>query len=303
MDAKLNEPFEVLFKVLKATGMWQDGNQSWMYFFAGFGFHLLFVGVYFALVIIYTVRESSFADAIEAIGQSVILTSLIFKWINFYYRIKSIKKIHEDLNSLLEFSKDERRVNHDKVKCCVASALKCYKIYWFCAFFTGVSSIATPITTHKLPFKAWYPYDIEKNEVAFWMTALSQSCSSMIVSTVDVAISFLPIVLMTFVTGLTEELCDRLTEIGRKEKAEEKKKKTPGIIETLRTKNKKISQATQAEVVKCVQIHVKIEEVLSKIQDNFAVIIALQGLFSSIILCTCAYTVSVVSFIKILDLY
>jgi 7tm Odorant receptor len=66
---------------------------------------------------------------------------------------------------------------------------------------------------------------------------------------------------MSFATGMIDELCDRMENfcVDKKLKDEESQK------------------LQEDELLKCIEIHQKIKELVKDIQDNFAVSILLQG--------------------------
>ena len=292
MDEKLFKPFEVLFKVLKCTGMWQNGSQSWTYFFAGFLFHFFSIVVYLGFELIYAAKAETFNDMIDALGLSVTFIAMLFKWINFLYKIKKIEKSVEHLIALMTFSINERLETRDHIRSSVDYGFKAFKIFWISAFCNGLSAIITTSVSHKLPFKVWFPFETEKSQFGFWIAAFLQVFNCIVISTIDVSIDFLPITFMTFARGLTDELSERLLEFGKIRKTKSGKQF-----------NGKINKNQSDQIVKCIEIHRKIKEVQGEIQKNFSVVILLQGLLSSVILCTCAFTMSVVRSLFSLSLY
>lgn len=225
--------------------------------------------------LIYAINAKSFEDFIDAIGLPVTFVAMMFKWINFFYKIKSIKLSLKTLTSLLTFSADERWKSRDHVKVRVDFGYKIYKAFWFTAFITCSSGIFVPFV--------WFPFDTENTEFGFWIAALCQVFNSFVIGFIDVAVDILPVIFIAFATGLVDELADRLSEIGYSN-------------EHLKT------QDFENEFIKCIEIHKQIKFFINEIHVNFATVIFLQGLLSSIILCTCAFTMSTVSSLTIFKL-
>lgn len=281
MDAELFKPFKTMFMVLRVLGMWQDGNQTWTYFIVGYLYHFILIGIYFVYAVVFTIfAAESLEDFVDLFGMAATYAAMMFKWINFFYKLKSIKKSLETLTSLMEFSADERWKTREHVKSQVAFGFKVYKAFWFTAWTSCISAAFVPFFTHKLPYRFWFPFDTENSEIGFWFAAFFLVFNSFVTSSVDIAVDILPVVFMTFAIGLTNELSKKLSDIGKIEKD---------------YKNcKSLNYKECSELIKCIEIHLKIKEFVAEIHSNFSTVILLQGLMSSLILCTCAFTMSTV---------
>lgn len=281
MDTELFRPFKLMFRVFKTLGMWQDGNQSWTYFFVGFFYHFVWIGFYLAYAVIFTFFTENLEDFAEIFGMAATYAAMMFKWINFFYKLKSVKKSVETLIRLLEFSADERWKSRDEIKSQVAFGYKVYKAFWFTAWTSCISAAFVPFVTHQLPYRFWFPFDTKNSEIGFWTAAFFLIFSSFVTSTIDIALDTLPVFFMSFAIGIINEFSDRLNEIGKvKEKVEN---------------NSNEKKFHNKELVKCIEIHQKIREFVGEIHENFSTVILLQGLMSSLILCTSAFTMSTVS--------
>jgi hypothetical protein len=154
MDAELYKPFELVFKVFKSFGMWQDGNQTWRYFFCGFAFHFCLIYVFFILEFIYGFRSDSLVNSIDALGVGFAVFAEAFKSINFFVKIRKIGKLLESLNELLKFSADERFADRAHIRKTVKFTLKVHKILWVTAMTSCVGGAFVPIFALQLPYKA-----------------------------------------------------------------------------------------------------------------------------------------------------
>jgi hypothetical protein len=291
MDVELFKPFKLIFSVFKVTGMWQDGNQSWIYFILGYFAHLLFFELCLLGELLYVFNAEGLEDYVEGIGMTFTYISAVFKCLNFFYKLKLIKKSVETLTALLEFSADERWKSRDHVKAQVAFGLKVYKAFWISAYISCIFSSLVPFLSHQLPYKVWFPFDTENSELGFWIASFSLICNSFTVSVVDISLDTLPVIFLTFAIGLTNELSARLSMVG----SSDNKVKGPNARQVLNSKSVSTENVEmEKELIKCIEIHKKIKEFVTEIQENFATVILIQGFFSALILCTGAFTMSTV---------
>lgn len=279
MDAELYQPFKLCFKVLKTVGMWQDGNQSWTYFFCGYLFHFVIIDWYIVCQFIFLVTIDNLLDFVDALGLTATYVAENFKCYNLFFKLKAILKLYEMLEALLELSADRRFANRDFIKAPVAVSYKVYKMFWFSALVTCFSGAFVPIFSHKLPYKVWFPFDTESG-FNFWFSSYYLVVNSFFVSAIDMALDILPVIFISFAIGLINELSERLKQIGVFE-----------VESSERTKSFQVE-----ELVKCIEIHKKILKFVEEIRINFVIAIFAQGLTSSIILCACAFTMTTVSF-------
>lgn len=291
MDAELYQPFKLYFQIFKAGGMWQDGNQSWMYFAYGHLVQLIFVELYIVGEFLYIYNAKDFVDFIQATILIPTFVAQLLKTINFFVKLRTIKQSFENLKSLLELSAPESFPHRERVRKEVAKGFKIFKAYYGLALMTcitgAVVSYEVTFALHQLPYKLWFPFDTETSKIGFEVARLYLVLTPFVVSIFDATLDILPVVFMTFAIGLVKELSDRLAEVG-------KIKEVGGKGSTKR------QQATPAdaevELIKCIEIHQRILEYVAEIKHNFSAAIFMQGFMSSLTLCTCAFTMSVVSF-------
>jgi 7tm Odorant receptor len=291
MNVELFKPFKLIFSVFKVTGMWQDGNQSWTYFILGYFAHFLFFELCLLGELLYVFNTENLEDLVEGIGMTFTYISAIFRCWNFFYKLKLIKNSVDTLTALLEFSADERWKFRDHVKSQVAFGLKVYKAFWVSAYITCIFSSLVPFISHQLPYKVWFPFDTENSEIGFWIASTFLICNAFTVSVVDISLDTLPVIFLTFSIGLTNELSERLSEIGRSDN----KVRGSNDQQDLNSKSVSIENVEMTkELIKCIEIHKKIKEFVNEIQENFSTVILIQGFFSALILCTGAFSMSTV---------
>lgn len=122
----------------------------------------------------------------------------------------------------------------------------------------------------------WLPKHGKENDIVFWLSASYQTMNTSCLSGVDIVLDVLPVFFMSFSLELLEELEERLAKIGSREESEDE-------------------GTSRDKFVKCVQLHSRIYEVTKKIEEIFATALLMRGLLSTLIFCTTAFALTVVS--------
>jgi hypothetical protein len=271
MEEELFNPFNKIFLAFKVFGMWQDGRLSWTYFILGYLNHIIGMELCLLGEIIRAYKDTGFEDFIETAGIILTYTSGVLKSINFVYKLKIIQKTFDALRELVKFTADDRWKNREQLKARISFGFRVYKVIWASAWISCLSAAFVPFTSHKLPYKVWFPFDTE-TIVGFWTASVYLILTSFITSAIDMSLDTLPVFFLVFAIGLTDELTERLEEIG---------------------KDEKLNNA--AELKKCVLIHTKISELVQEVQKIFSTVILAQGFLSSLILCVGAFSISTVT--------
>lgn len=274
MDKELFKPFKMVSLVFKPLGLWQDGKQSWTYFIFGYAFHFVFYELYCFAFLIHGIKANNAEDIIDSVGFFSLKLAESCKAINFFIRLKNMKKLFDTLAKLLEFSADDRWKNRDQLKQEINFALKIYKMMAISACITCGTAVFVPVLTHKLPYKIYVPFNILETEIGFWFFALLLIVTSFPLSLIGVTLDMLAPFFIAFAVGLVKELTLRLNEIENGNSKNDDKFKT--------------------ELVKCIEIHKKIKSFTVEIENNFSKVFFIQGCLSSIILCASAFTLSTV---------
>jgi hypothetical protein len=194
MDADFYNPFDRITKVLKSLGMWQDGNQTWRYFFCGLFFHLICIYLYFILEFIYGFNpNNSLVDSADALAVGFAVLTTALKSINFFIRVRSFGKYIDHLNELLNFSADEKFANRAHIRKEVNFAFKVYKFFWASAMTTCIIAAFVPFIAHKLPWQAWLPFNVEYDTIGFWIASFYLAAAAFPVATIDITLDILPV--------------------------------------------------------------------------------------------------------------
>jgi hypothetical protein len=152
MNSDLLKPLKICFKVLKVLGMWQDGNQTWIYFFLGYFLHILTIYSPLPGIMIFVSRTTKLSDFTDSFGLLILSFMMATRCINFLIKINSIVKILETLNDLMEFSFDSKLKDRTEIKKKVSFAFKVNKILCFMASLNCINGNLTAFMTHQLPY-------------------------------------------------------------------------------------------------------------------------------------------------------
>jgi hypothetical protein len=276
-------PFDLPMKVLKTAGVWQRKSSSWTYFCYGILVHLIFVDLYTLLQFAYLFTFETFEDF--AILMSLLPTycSLTVKSIIFMTRGDKVAELLATLNEIVEKEKfSENLQKHLKRIDFV------FKFFWGSAAVTCVMALGIPFINHELPFLMWFPYDYKNNELLFWFNVAYQGTEVLCYSAVNVILDTVPAMFMCYIHGMLEEFYGRLESIQAEENSGGN---TEGTRASRGNKNR------QKDFLDCLALHSKILEMARKVEEYFSTMIMVQGLMSSVILCTTAYALTIVSLI------
>jgi 7tm Odorant receptor len=287
MDSEMFKPFKLNFAVFKTFGMWQDGNHSLAYAVYGYLLYFVLIVLYVICLLIYALNATDLNDFISAFGVAATMTAEAFKCLNFFLKVKEIIKNFELLKELIEFSAYEKSKDREQIKKHSQTAFRVLKWFWSSAMVNCVCGIFVPIFTHQLPYKAWFPFNTEYGGSGFWIASVYLVFNSFVVALIDINLDCLPAIFMSFGVGLIEELIERLENIGKVKETDD------GAAQPI--SSDELQKLQEIELKKCIEVHLKIEEYIKGIETNFANVIVIQGLISSIILCCCAFTMSLLS--------
>jgi hypothetical protein len=269
-------PFNLPMKVLKIAGVWQRKSSSWTYFCYGIVVHLIFVDLYTLLQFAYLFTFETFEDF--AILMSLLPTycSLTVKSIIFMTRGDKVAELLNTLKEMVEREKfSENLEKHLKRIDFV------FKFFWGSAAVTCFMALGIPFINQELPFLMWFPYDYKNNEFLFWFNVAYQGSEVLCYSAVNVILDTIPAMFLCYIHGMLEEFYGRLESIQAEESSMER---------TRDVKNR------QKNFLDCMALHSKIVGMAKKVEEYFSTMIMVQGLMSSVILCTTAYALTIVSF-------
>lgn len=276
------KPIKFPIKILKVLGMYQKSNSSWLYRFYGFLMHFVAVELYFVWQWVYLVWM---IDNVEELSDllSLLIThfGMFFKLINFMYKIEKFEALLRMFDELFKFSASEDDRERTKLRKQTKSVQNLFKAFWMSGLFAVSSAACLPFfysKEHRLPYNMWFPVDYKKSRNWFYALTLYQISQGYSFCCVVVSLDMLPVFFMSAANGLLEELSERLERIGSD-----------------RENNPKNDQKDLNELLKCIEIHLKIKHFTKATGEMFSTTILIQGLLSSILLCSTAFSLSLVS--------
>jgi 7tm Odorant receptor len=204
--------------------------------------------------------------------------AMLLKSINFITHIGEIKLLFDTIETVLE--KDPMS---EKFKKRIQTVDKVFKFFWASAVMTTVLGSLIPFVTHELAYRMWFPYDYNNNDVLFWISASFQIFESCSYCGLDMVLNMVPVFFMVYILGMLEQLCDRLDELKRR-----KTLNPDGSINRFESNN------NSKEFLKCIEYHLNILQIKKRVEKIFSTVLLLQGLMSTLILCTTSYALTIV---------
>lgn len=266
MEAELFKPLNLCFWVLKVCGMWQDGKQTWKYFFLGYLFRFLVIELFLIGQVLYMADEKIFSELIKTLSFFVLYFTMWTKSVNFLARIQKILKSVENLKELLDFSRRDPPRTRDNIRKRTQLIFNLFRIFLCIVVIATFRNLMMAIITRKMPINVWYPFSTENFDIGFWIGSLYMVAVIYIGSSISVTFEVFPVIFISFAIGLVEELADRLSGVEDND-----------------------------ELIKCIKIHLKIKEFIKEVQDSFELVLLIQGFTSSTSICLCVFSLSIVS--------
>lgn len=271
-------PFKTAIKLLKTFGVWVDQNSSRGYLAYGIVLHLVFV----ELCIFLQIAEIPNLETIQDVAS---LMSLLPTYIGVFFKTLNIVVRRSKVNKLLKLTNElfDESPNTSKVLKRLKIVDRFYKANITAAMVTCFG--ATVLTIYKLPYKMWFPYDIENNRLGYWSAAIYQSVGPTSLAVATISLDMIPIFFMCYAAGFLEVLCDRLESIKKK-----------ASKATIKDEDKSEDHVDNyEELMNCIKFQWKIDEYFEAIDEMFSSVFFVQGLISIPILCTSIVSLTFVS--------
>lgn len=279
MEFDLFLPFKIPLKMLKIFGFWQTKSSSWKYKIFGIMSHLLTIDLYTSLQFGYLFIFETADDFMNVMSLFPTCIALCFKSLNFIWKVDEVEELFDMLRVILK----ENEINED-FKNHLIRVDKIFKYFWASAVITSALGITVIFFQHELPYRMWFPYDIDTNEFGFWLSAVYQIIISCSVCGVVAVFDTMPIFFMSYILGMLDQLCTRLEDL--------KKRK---ILNTDGSVNEDQVKDNEKEFIKCIHYQLTILTFTRKVEKIFSAVLMAQGMMSSLILCTTAFALTIVS--------
>ena len=259
--------------------MWQEKNSSWPYRVYGGLVNLLQVQLFTLFHFFYLFHFENIFDLTNCLGTFFTNFGKVFKTISLVIKLQDIKKLVHTLEDLLsEFknnkNRDEilKRFNYFLVRIV-------FRVLLVSGFVTCSVAGLIPIFNmkdHTLAFRIYFHYiDYKNNDTWFIILALYQMLP-VTVCFVILTIDCLPVFFMQqFATIRVRPTVAQIT-------ADSTLIKPQNNEEDLK------------ELLKCIEIHQAIKNLITDVQEIFSFMIFIQGLMSFLIFCMLAFILSLV---------
>jgi hypothetical protein len=239
--------------------------------------------------LVYLVKFRSFDDMTTVI--SLISTNflLLLKSLNFVMNVEEIEDLFELVEEANKKFGEGKELKNMKF---IDRILKCI---WLQGFTGCLFSIMVPITTSELANQLWYPFEFEKGGVVFWAIAVFQTVNICVVSGVDVVLEFVPTILSGAILDMLQQLSKQLEELTQKQPLPATETATSRKTNEIRN-SKRIAEKFKS----CIMFHLKIMDIMKQLEGIFSSMYLTHAVVSTMILCTSAYKLSMVSFMRTL---
>lgn len=272
-------PFKLPLGILKVFGFWRTKDSSWTYLIYGIFMHLVFVDIFTLLQFAYLFTFETFEDFANLMSLFPTFIACVFKSLNMFYNLEAIANLIMVLREMME-----GQTLSENFKSHLKGADKAFKIFWGAALASCVTGALVPFQQHLLPYRMLFPYNYENSEILFWMSAFYQILVTTSICGAVTVFDTLPVMFMSYIIGMLEQLCERLEAL-----------KKQSLLNADEAMNREIATTNSAELVKCVEYHLKIIKLSKRVEEIFSTVLFIQGMMSTLILCTTSFALTIVS--------
>lgn len=259
-------------KLLEVFGFWRQKNSSKWKLHGCVLLHLLFIDISLLLQLVYIFKLNDVAGVSHLLQMSLTFLALFLKSINFVWRFNRIAKLENSLGDLIRLNTCEWQFRSEHLDPHVKRVARIFNILWYSSLASivlGAVAIVYNRSERQLMDKMWIPFDYQSSESRFLFVAFYQVFGAMYACSVNSACDIYPIFHLCVLKTVVDDLGSQLNNV-----------------------------ATHDDLRRLVQMHRKVKECSVDIQNIFSPVILAQGVCSSIIFCTTAFSLSTVSTIK-----
>ncbi|CRK88697.1 CLUMA_CG002373, isoform A [Clunio marinus] len=286
-------PLKVPFQLLKIFGFWFDENASKSYKMYGILLHVILADLFVIGQFVEFFRVDGLFVKTLIIAVSFTFLGASIKTKNVMIVSKKIVEIIADLKeiiALLDSNVSDLRILKGKSR----QVTKFFWVYWIMcliviswgSFIPWINYFQNPEPPYKLLYPTWSPFNHEQNIFGFVIVSFYESLTSGVFCGVVVAEDIFPVYFFNIISGMLQELNERISYIT-------KKRENSGNGESTGKRTKHDEHFM--ELLRCVEIHHRIKKVIQKVENIFSAMIVIQGIMSVILICTIAFTLSKMS--------
>jgi hypothetical protein len=255
------ESLEKLVKIFKKINLWPGGNFSKLRLLLIVFLRVFFLELSLVLLLIFLLRVESIESFSESVFATPTMLVLMFQSTNFAANKEKIQSLYESLKDLMEEDSWIEKQSNGKLKQRIKQVDRIFKISMTFRVLSIVIGIFPVIFAQKLPLNMWFPFDYKSNKFVFCLTAAYQAIGGSFVAPAIVFFDCFPLFLMSYITGILEELAVKLRTISEVKKTVKYQENVPISLKTVES----LEQLEKLEeLVKCVEIHQKVLEIADK---------------------------------------
>lgn len=275
MNIRINSPFKLPIRIIKFFGMWMDKDSSKSFILYGCAMHLMFIDLFLVMEIAYLSECETMENFANLMSLMPTYIAFFFKSLNVLLNSSKVKEIIERTDELLLICSDNSLV--EKQIKTVNKILKFQLVTGLTTCFVGAL-----LSVYQLPQKMLFPYDVSSG-LGYWISAVYQSLGTFCMVPVAISLDILIVLPMCYAAAFVTIINNRLQSLENK-----------------RSQSQKLAEDDIRELIKCVKIQKKIDEYMNLFHETFSTVLLIQGMMSTLILCTTSISLSAVSLIFIL---
>lgn len=258
-------------RILKTLGIWITKSSSAAYIMYSGIMQFVFVYGFTFMMGSYIVNVSEIIDFADQSSSFCTYVVCSVKCVNIFFQADKLEALFRELKQTMnDYGINETYKKH------VDKAYSFLKMYWGATFSTVFLAGFIPFFSNRLAYRMWFPYSLD-DPALYYTSAFYQWIGTICYSACNVMMDMLPVLLIGYFIAQLEHLSDRLATIR------------PQTDPKKQHHNRK-------ELVTCINYQLKIIELVRKTEKIFSVVIFIQGLFSSVILCTTSFALTMLVF-------
>jgi len=270
MEKDFQLPFALPMRIAKFSGIWSSSVGNRVYGLVLFFGLLVHTAVCMTVHLHRTLQSRNVEKLSDVLNIALTLYAVILKTISFVVKLEDIEELMKYLSKALAFSADDRNAVRLQLKTEAMRITKVSRTFYAFAMVAITISLLVPIMkfqSRTLAYNIWYPWDYKSNFIGFCLSAIYQYLVAVYACSVNHCLDIFPVIFMSFAKSLLKELSQRMTNTTKDD---------------------------EKELVKCIEVHVRIKQLITRIEQNFSKMIMIQGLINSVILCTSAVLLTLV---------
>lgn len=261
MDASLREPLEACFKIVKFLYLCPvEAETSRKKIVCRRLILVLTLGMACISEATACVKSKTLIEWADHFSVLVPALMVLMKLTSFMVYYDKFELINQELNELFQISYDERFKERLHISKQADFIMKMFKAFVINAFLTTVVYTSVIVFVGKLPYNI-SGLNTDNNDIAFYVAAVHLVISSVYGNLMYTSLNLLPVIFVSYATGVLNELADRIKLIGRSEEIDQNQ-----------------------EVVKCIQVHERVKNFVQMVEEQYGLIWFCQSIASQVII-------------------